>query len=141
MRILRRRIPTSLDCAHLESLDYACVAQSGPSSAKCLSLKMPPSASNLEPTHPAAAYLSRPKATASQTGLHDLARVRHNTIDTGGRISLRHAGHMHHIGLSRTRVIVLIDGLDIRVIDRNTGELIRELTLGRASYPRNPKNP
>lgn len=95
---------------------------------------------------PAAAYNSRPKATPNPTQLHELARVRHDTIDAHGRISLRHAGRMHHIGLSRTRartrVIVLIDGLQIRVVERNTGELIRELTLdtSRDYQPQNPKN-
>ena len=39
----------------------------------------------------------------------------------------------HHIGLSKnlrcTKVIVLIDDLDIRVLNRNTGHLIRKLIL------------
>ncbi|MFM2076814.1 MAG: hypothetical protein RJA49_704, partial [Actinomycetota bacterium] len=42
-------------------------------------------------------------------------------------------GQMHHIGLSRTldgtRVILLIDGYDIRVIHATTGEIIRTLTI------------
>ncbi|MEG0298711.1 MAG: hypothetical protein RR609_03900 [Aurantimicrobium sp.] len=40
---------------------------------------------------------------------------------------------MHHIGIGRhyknTRVIMLIDGLEIRVVDQQTGELLRELIL------------
>ena len=40
---------------------------------------------------------------------------------------------MHHISLGRplkhTPVILIIDDLNIRVVDKTTGELIRELTL------------
>ena len=40
---------------------------------------------------------------------------------------------MHHIGLGRpldgTRVILLIDHLDVRVIHATTGEIIRTLTI------------
>ena len=40
---------------------------------------------------------------------------------------------MHHIGIGRahagTSVIVLVDDLDIRVINNDTGELLRHLTL------------
>ena len=52
---------------------------------------------------------------------------------------------MHHIGIGRahkaTRVILLIDDLDIRVIATNTGELLRALTLNpnRGYQPRHKK--
>jgi hypothetical protein len=57
---------------------------------------------------------------------------------------------MHHIGLGRTldgtRIILLIDDLDIRVIHAATGEIIRTLTLdpnhryhGTGKPPRGPK--
>ena len=40
---------------------------------------------------------------------------------------------MHHIGIGRahtgTKVMMLIDNLDIRVIATQTGELLRHLTL------------
>ncbi len=40
---------------------------------------------------------------------------------------------MHHIGLGRTRdgtrIILLIHGYDVRVIDATTGEIIRTLTI------------
>ncbi len=59
---------------------------------------------------------------------------------------------MHHIGLGRTldgtRVILLIDDLDIRVIHRYTGEIIRQLTIdpdrryhGTGRPPGGPKGP
>ncbi|MGG7466618.1 IS481 family transposase [Plantibacter sp. YIM 135347] len=101
----------------------------------------------LERTTPAAAYAARPKATPNRSESEERARVRTDTIDNHGRITLRHAGRLHHIGLgrtlARTRVIVLIDGLEIRVVHRRTGELIRELTLDttRDYQPQEPKNP
>jgi hypothetical protein len=59
--------------------------------------------------------------------------VRHDTIDAAGVITLRYHSHLHHIGLSKhlrdTNVIVLADDLDIRVLDRDTGALIRKLVL------------
>lgn len=81
---------------------------------------------------PATIYNARPKATP--TGRDDTHwRVRHDIVDTGGRVSLRVNGQLHHIGLgrtlARTRVIVLIEDLDIRVINAATGELYRQLTL------------
>ena len=40
---------------------------------------------------------------------------------------------LHHIGLGRahtsTRVVLIIDNLDIRVLNPATGELLRHLTL------------
>ncbi len=58
--------------------------------------------------------------------------MRTDRIHTG-RVSLRVNGEMHHIGLGRTldgtRVIMLINGYDIRVIHATTGEIIRTLTI------------
>jgi transposase InsO family protein len=81
---------------------------------------------------PATAYTSRPKADpANRTDTHN--RVRRDRIDQAGVITLRVAGRLHHIGVSRTytgtRVLVLIQDLRIRIIHAATGELLRELTL------------
>ncbi len=52
---------------------------------------------------------------------------------------------MHHIGIGRAHkhrpVIMLIDDPDIRVINTNTGELLRALTLdpNRGHQPRHRK--
>ncbi|MGO9157649.1 hypothetical protein [Mycobacterium sp.] len=59
--------------------------------------------------------------------------MRHDRIDTAGAITIRYNSRLHHIGLGKrrrgTKVIVLIDNLDIRVLDHDTGTLIRKLTL------------
>jgi hypothetical protein len=60
-------------------------------------------------------------------------RVRTDRIDQFGKLTLRHAGRLHHIGIgrthARTRVLVLVQDLDIRIINASTGELLRQLTL------------
>src|SRR4051794_29607657 len=81
---------------------------------------------------PADAYHRRPKAIPGDRGdSHD--RVRHDTIDNSGKITLRVNGRMHHIGLGAehcgTRVLVLVHDLDVRVAHATTGELIRTLTI------------
>jgi transposase InsO family protein len=82
---------------------------------------------------PAIAYHRLPKAipAGSTAGTH--YRIRRDRIHTSGTVSLRHAGRMHHIGIGRAHagntVILLIEDLHIRVIDTDTGELLRQLTL------------
>jgi hypothetical protein len=60
-------------------------------------------------------------------------RVRQDKVDTGGSVTLRHNSRLHHIGLGTrlagTRITLLVHDLHIRVINRDTGTLIRELTL------------
>ena len=85
-------------------------------------------------------------------------RVRHDRIDLGGKITLRHHGHMFKIGIgrphARTRVVCLIKDLEIRIIHATTGEILRTLTLdttrtyqptgkpeGGPKGPRKPKHP
>jgi hypothetical protein len=57
-------------------------------------------------------------------------------IDTDGKLTLRHNGRLHHIGVGRTHartpVLMLINGCDIRILYNTTGELIRELQLNPA---------
>ena len=82
---------------------------------------------------PAEAYAARPKARASGVPLIDgHFRVRHDKIDTNGKLSLRHNSRLHHIGLGRryagTPVLVLVHDLHVRVLS-TSGQLLRELTL------------
>jgi transposase InsO family protein len=83
---------------------------------------------------PLEAYSARPKATPSLPGVKVPAhhRVRRDKVDITGTVTLRHNSKLHHVGLGRklvgTRVLVLVDGLKVRVITED-GELIRELVL------------
>ncbi len=83
---------------------------------------------------PATAYVARPKATAGNARTDDSHhRVRTDRVDTAGKITLRHRGRLYSIGIGRThtgtRVLALVQDLDIRIIDAATGELLRDLTL------------
>jgi hypothetical protein len=48
-----------------------------------------------------AAYQARPKATPTGT-TEPHYRIRRDTVDTTGVVTLRHAGRLHHIGIGRT---------------------------------------
>ena len=85
-------------------------------------------------TTPAAAYAARPKASPStdrSSDTHD--RVRHDKVDLRGTVTLRIAGRMHHIGIGRTYagtdILLLVQDLHVRVVNRTTGELLRELII------------
>jgi hypothetical protein len=90
---------------------------------------------------PATAYNARPKAVpgSAADATHD--RVRKDRIDADGKVTLRYAGRLYHIGVgrthARTRVLLLVRDLHIRIINAATGELLRELTLepGRNYQP------
>jgi transposase InsO family protein len=83
---------------------------------------------------PRAAFDARDKARPPGPRLHIAAgvRVRRDRIDKVGRVTLRHRTRLHHIGVGRVhrgkRVILLVHGLDVRVVTED-GELLRHLTL------------
>jgi hypothetical protein len=82
---------------------------------------------------PAIAYQARPKATPGDQATDSHDRVRSDRVDKAGKITLRHGGRLYSIGIgrthARTRVIVLVHDLDIRIVNAATGELLRELVL------------
>lgn len=59
-------------------------------------------------------------------------RVRNDRVDKAGQVTLRHRTTLYKILVGkehvREPVKLLVDGLNIRVVDRN-GELLRELIL------------
>jgi transposase InsO family protein len=97
---------------------------------------------------PLAAYQARPKATPTgSTQAEPQARVRRDVVDSDGKLTLRHNGRLHHIGVGRTHartpILMLINDCDIRIIHATTGELIRELILNPAVdyQPRGVRKP
>ena len=69
---------------------------------------------------PTQAYAARPKAIPTGVKIPAHYRVRNDTIDPGGTVTLRHNSRLHHIGVGAarrgTRVTLLVDDLHIRVI-------------------------
>jgi len=82
---------------------------------------------------PASAYAARPKAAPGTPDTTPDQRIRTDRVDKDGRITLRLNGKLHHIGIgrahARTRALMLCDGLDMRIINADTGELLRQLTI------------
>lgn len=82
---------------------------------------------------PTQAFDQRPKAYPTGYQIPPHYRVRYDKIDAAGVITIRYNSHLHHIGLSKhlrgTKVTVLIDDRDIRILARNSGTLIRKLVL------------
>jgi transposase InsO family protein len=81
---------------------------------------------------PAQAYTARPKATPGKSILGADYRLRHDRIDRHGKLTLRHAGQLHHIGIGRrhagTPVMILVKDLNIRIIGTD-GHLLGQLLL------------
>lgn len=92
---------------------------------------------------PAQAYTARTKATPAKPSIGVHHRVRRDKVDTGGVITIRYDSQLRHIGLGRqhagTRVLALIADRYIRIVNAQTGQLLRELTLNptRDYQPRN----
>ena len=82
---------------------------------------------------PAQAYAARPKAAASGIPLIDgHYRVRHDKIDTNGKLTLRYNSRLHHIGLGRqhaaTPVLLLVHDRHVRILT-TSGQLLRDFEL------------
>lgn len=93
---------------------------------------------------PEQAYTARPKARPTRTAIPTHYRVRRDKIDDSGVITIRYDSQLRHIGLGRahrgTRVLALIADRYVRIVDAETGELLRELTIdpNRDYQPRKP---
>jgi transposase InsO family protein len=101
---------------------------------------------------PTQAWHARPRDAPTSPAGQPHHRIRRDTVDKAGVITLRHDSRLHHIGIGKrltgTRVIALIADLDVRIIRADTGELLRQLTLDptrdyqpRGVKPGPPKNP
>jgi transposase InsO family protein len=78
---------------------------------------------------PADAYQATPKAAPANNGHTPRHyRLRYDRLDPKGRMTLRRAGRMHHLGIgtthARKRVLALADDHTITVIELHTGEVL-----------------
>jgi len=78
---------------------------------------------------PGDAYRATPKAAPATNGhAQRHYRLRYDRLDTKGKMSLRRAGRMHHLGVgtthARKRVLALADDHQITVIELETGEVL-----------------
>jgi transposase InsO family protein len=100
----------------------------------------------LDGTTPAQAYTATIKAAPASHTDNPHYRVRNDHIDRLGKISLRRAGRMHHLGVGAAHagqaVTILIDAHTATVINQHTGEVLSEHTINPdSSYWRNQHKP
>jgi len=93
---------------------------------------------------PATIYNTRPKASPNTDHTTDTHhRVRHDRLDSTGKVTLRYNGHLYKIGVGRTHartpITMLIDNQNVTIFVTTTGEILRELTLDptRTYQPQN----
>ena len=91
---------------------------------------------------PGDAYRATPKAAPAATQAQQHYRLRYDRLDANGRMTMRRAGRMHHLGIgathARKRVLAFADDTRVTVTDLTTGEVLSiHLIQPGKSYWRN----
>jgi transposase InsO family protein len=77
---------------------------------------------------PAEAYAARPKAHPAGRGAPGHFRLRYDTTDKKGAITLRRAGRLHHLRIGAAhagrRVLAVVDEQEVTVVALDTGEIL-----------------
>jgi transposase InsO family protein len=77
--------------------------------------------------HPRPRLPGPPKAGPAAAP-HGYYRLRYDHVDTGGKVSIRHAGRMHHLGIGVAHrgkeILAVIDTATVTVIELRTGEIL-----------------
>ena len=77
---------------------------------------------------PAEAYRATPVAVPAGPRARGHLRLRYDTVDRGGRITLRRAGRLHHLGIGAAhrgcRVLAIVDEQEVTVVALQTGEVL-----------------
>lgn len=85
---------------------------------------------------PAEAYHALPKAEPRFSDGTEHWRVRYDTVDSGGTITVRYAGKLRHLGIGRahknTPIVLLMSGQETIVTTRHGGEILAEHTINPA---------
>ncbi len=74
-------------------------------------------------------------------------RLRYDRVSTDGKVSIRRAGRMHHLGLgvinARKRVLAIADEATITVIELHTGEILstHHIDPNRSYWRNQQRNP
>ena len=77
---------------------------------------------------PAEAYRATPKALPAGPRAQGHLRLRYDTVDKAGAMTLRRAGRLHHLGIGAAhrgrRVLAVVDELEVTVVALETGEVL-----------------
>ncbi len=94
---------------------------------------------------PGQAYRTTPKAlpAGDREGHY---RIRYDKVDKDGKISLRRAGRMHHVGVGikhrGQRIFAIVDETTVTVVQLGTGDILAEADIDpTVNYWRNKLNP
>ena len=96
---------------------------------------------------PAEGYTATPKAAPTIAAQGEHWRVRTDRVDADGKVTLRHAGRLRHLGIGRAhkhkRIILLAHGNEITTIEHGTGEILAEFTIDptRGYQPKKQNTP
>ncbi|MCX6430939.1 MAG: IS481 family transposase [Actinobacteria bacterium] len=94
----------------------------------------------LEMKTPQSAYEATIKATPKVAKEKEHYRVRHDSVDKFGKLSLRRAGVMHHLGVGieqrHKKVFMIVDHHKVSVVEKKTGEILsrHEIQPGRSFW-------
>ena len=87
----------------------------------------------LEMRTPQSSYEATIKATPKEAKDKQHYRVRHDSVDQFGKLSLRRAGKMHHLGVGiehhSKKVFVVVDHYKVSVVEKKTGEVLSKHTI------------
>ena len=77
---------------------------------------------------PADAYRATPRALPSGVGGRGHFRLRYDTADSKGAMTLRRAGRLYHLKVgvahARRRVLAIVDEREVMVVALDTGEIL-----------------
>lgn len=87
----------------------------------------------LEMRTPQSSYEATVKATPKEAKDKEHYRLRHDSVDQFGKLSLRRAGKMHHLGVGIEhhfkKVFVIVDHYKVSVVEKLTGEILSQHTI------------
>jgi transposase InsO family protein len=95
---------------------------------------------------PGQAYRARPRAGPARAP-HGYYRLRYDHVDAGGKVSIRHAGRMHHLGIGTAHrgkeVLATTDTASVIVIELRTGEILstHDIDPARAYWRNKQRSP
>jgi transposase InsO family protein len=96
---------------------------------------------------PSHAYRALPKATPAGQPHPGPYRLRYDHVDPHGKVSIRRAGRMHHLGIGVTHrgkeILAIADTTTITVIELRTGEILTQHDIDptRSYWPNNQRSP
>ena len=100
----------------------------------------------LQRSTPGQAYRALPKAGPAADP-HGYYRLRYDHVDAGGKVSIRHAGRMHHLGIGTAHrgkeILAIADQAGVTAIELRTGAVLsaHDIDPGRTYWRNKQRSP